>query len=307
MRTYSWHRAGWCENCSLIVCGICSFLEGRKRYVKHDTCPKCGANIEDEKKSKQEEADKVATPMVAPNLKHQSSKVEEQMKLNRNQFEINKFQSRAKSSIEPEIRFFQWLYKYRLFLLAIFFLALLSAIFVEVKESEKVSITIAVITGILFLSSMVESEDMREEKKTERDSKIAKKEMRNKQKHLNMEIERLKNLISKEVESNKPLENILPAVRPTDYEVLAKTISKIDFIKNTDKGLLFKNMNPEFISKVLAYFSEADEINILREIEPEKRNEVLLRYSLSKRAMLESNLKKPNNCPCKNIDNEDDN
>ena len=46
MKTYTWHRAGWCTTCSLIVCGICSFLEGRKKHQKDDTCPKCGGSME---------------------------------------------------------------------------------------------------------------------------------------------------------------------------------------------------------------------------------------------------------------------
>lgn len=48
MKTYTWHRAGWCEHCSLVVCGICSFLEGQKRDRKADVCPKCGTSIETE-------------------------------------------------------------------------------------------------------------------------------------------------------------------------------------------------------------------------------------------------------------------
>lgn len=45
MATYTWHRAGWCEACSVIVCGICSFVEARRRGSETDLCPRCGAKV----------------------------------------------------------------------------------------------------------------------------------------------------------------------------------------------------------------------------------------------------------------------
>ena len=146
--------------------------------------------------------------------------------------------------------------------------------------------------GLAFvINYLIENADIREAKRDERNAKQAKKEMGKKQIHLDMEVERITNVIRKKVEKNKPLENILPNIRTKDYEALAKAISTIDFIKDTDKGCLFKNMSPDFISKVLANFSEADEITILWQIEPEKRQDVLFRCSLSKRNRLESVLK----------------
>lgn len=141
----------------------------------------------------------------------------------------------------------------------------------------------------LIINYLIETQDLREAKRDERNAEQAKEDMRKKQTHLDMEVERITNVIRKKVEKNKPLENILPNIRSKDYEALAKAISSTDLIK--DKGCLFKNVNPDFISKVLTYLSEADEINILQQIEPEKRKDILFRCSLSKRNRLESVLK----------------
>ena len=109
---------------------------------------------------------------------------------------------------------------------------------------------------------------------------------------LNKEVERITNVTRKKIKRNTPIENILPIIRIKDYEALAKAISTMDFIKDEDKGCLFIKMDPDFISKVLAYFSEAEEITILRQIERKKREEVLMRCSLYKRNRIESVLKK---------------
>jgi tetratricopeptide (TPR) repeat protein len=122
----------------------------------------------------------------------------------------------------------------------------------------------------------------------ERKAEQAKKDMRKKEIHLNKEVERVTNVIREKIARNTPIENILPNIRIEDYETLAKAISTIGFFKDIDKGCLFKNMHPDFISKVLTYFSEDEEITILRQIEQKKREEVLMRYALhsSKRQRL---------------------
>lgn len=145
---------------------------------------------------------------------------------------------------------------------------------------------------VIAINFLIKNTDKWEAYRDERNAKLAKKEMEKKQAHLNMEVERITNVIRKKVEKNKPLENILPNVRAKNYEAVAKAISSIDFIKNIDKGRLFENMNPDLISKFLTYLSETEEITLLRQIEPGKRKDILFRYSLSKRTRIESILEK---------------
>jgi len=45
LASYQWHKAGYCKACSIVVCGVCSFLTAREREIKADTCPKCESEI----------------------------------------------------------------------------------------------------------------------------------------------------------------------------------------------------------------------------------------------------------------------
>lgn len=132
--------------------------------------------------------------------------------------------------------------------------------------------------------------DERNAKRAERNAERAE---RKKQIQLNIEVERITNVIQNKIGKNKPLENILPNLRSKDYEALAKTISTIDFIKDTDKGSLFKNMTPDFIFHVLVYFTQTEQVTLLRQIEQKKREDILMRYPLSQRARLQCGLQKP--------------
>jgi hypothetical protein len=193
------------------------------------------------------------------------------------------------------------------FLISLVLIVISSVLFALIQIVKNIDIIAAtipvalvVVLGVLALgfvwpllgkgiSYLIENAAIREAR---REEKYKERERKNKQIHLNKEVERITNVIKKKIEKNKPIENILPDIRTKDYEALAKTISTIDFIKDTDKGCLFKNMSPDFISKVLVYFSEANEIAILRQIEPEKRKGILFRCSLSKRNRIESILEK---------------
>jgi ribosomal protein L40E len=159
-------------------------------------------------------------------------------------------------------------------------------------------IVFLVVGSLLFagfaymVNYLIESGDVRAAKRDARIAELDKKDMRKKQIRLGKEAERIAGVIKKKIGRNKPLESILPKMRTRDHEALAQAISAIDFVKGTDKGLLFTRMDSDFISKVLTYCSESDEIVILRQIEPKEREYVLLRCSLSKRQRIESALKK---------------
>lgn len=280
-KVYDWSNIVSCQEC------------GAGNPVNATECIKCKKklSLREPDSAKSLTLTKEENAKIVSMLNHQFLKIpniEKQVRLDLSSLEIEQFKNRIEPLIEPETKFLQWLYQHRLFLSVIFLFVLLLAVFIFRENLFKITIIALVIAGFIAFVSVIESEDIREAKRAERDAEQAKKDMRKKQTHLDMEVERITNVIRKKVEKNKPLENILPKVLSKDYEALAKTISTIDFIKDTDKGRLFKNMSPDFISKILACFSEADEITILRQIESEKRKDVLMRCSLSKRARLES-------------------
>ena len=140
---------------------------------------------------------------------------------------------------------------------------------------------------------------MREPKREERNAERAKRAGIKKQIQLNKDVEVITSAIKKLVSSQKPIENFLPIINTkgyesvvsVNYEAIAKAILSVDSLKETEKGRLFSNVEPDFISHILNYFNDSEKITILQQIEQGKRDDVLMRFSLSKRSQLREALK----------------
>ena len=125
-----------------------------------------------------------------------------------------------------------------------------------------------------------------DEGNVERAKRIAERAERKKQIHLNEDIEKISSAVKKQIDSQKPLENILLNIHIKNPEAVAKAISTIDSLKDTEKGCLFNNMDIDFISHTLHYMKDSEKTAILQQLEPRKREDVLMRFPLHKRSHL---------------------
>ena len=91
--------------------------------------------------------------------------------------------------------------------------------------------------------------------------------------------------------SDQCLEDILPSAHTSDHEAVARAISSIDSLTDVDKARLFERKSVDFVSRVLAYLTEAEQIAIIQQIEGKRREDVLMRYSLSQRSRIKSQLR----------------
>jgi len=193
-------------------------------------------------------------------------------------------------------KLWRWLLMPLCIVCLVFLVILLSIVIVKntgVIIGGIISITII---GLLFkgVNYLIETQDLREARRDERNEERAKRERRKKQIQMNNDIEEIASAVKEQISSQEPIENVLPKINTKgyEYEAIAKAISSADSLKEAEKGRLFNNMEPDFISHILNYFNDSEKITILRYMNPGKREDVLMRFSLSKRSQLSEALNK---------------
>ena len=155
----------------------------------------------------------------------------------------------------------------------------------DIAEIIGVALVICLVAVSLGLLVRGLAEDSLAGVEAKEDEEQARRGRERRQVRLDVKAHRLANTIEKKMGWHTPLESVLQKIRITDHEVLANAVSCLD-LKEEEKGRLFKNANPDLVSTVLGYLPEAEEIAILRHMEPQKRDDVLMRFSLSKRTRL---------------------
>jgi hypothetical protein len=140
----------------------------------------------------------------------------------------------------------------------------------------------------VYLFYLIETEDLREVRRDEKNKLLAQKESREKQIHLDKNAEEIANIIKEQISSQKPIENILLKINTKryEYEAIAKAISSLNFLKEAERGRLLNNIDTDTISQILNYLSDSEKITILQQIDPRKREDILMRFPLSKRSRL---------------------
>lgn len=199
------------------------------------------------------------------------------------------------------LKLWRWLYRWLLkpfcIICLVLIIILLSVAGIVLIVKNVHIIAGIIVFGLVFfllimgVNYLIETQDLREAKRDEKYAERAKRVRRKKQTQLNIDVERITSAIKKQLDSQELLENILPNIRTKNYEAISKAVSSMDSLKDTEKGCLFNNMDPDFISHALTYFKDSEKITILQQIEPRKREDVLLRFSLPKRSQLKLRLK----------------
>lgn len=194
----------------------------------------------------------------------------------------------TKSYRSDESTAFLYLYRHRRILIVTFLVVICLAC-VMFRGEIAVIILLALIAffAVVSLGFIMRglAEDTVAEVTAKEDEEQARREREKRQVRLDREAQRIADAIKKRVDSHSTLAYILQDIRTRDHEALAKAILRLD-LKAEEKGRLFRNMNPDFVSDVLGYLPEAEQIAMLRKMEGQKRDDILMRFALSKRTRL---------------------
>ncbi len=105
--------------------------------------------------------------------------------------------------------------------------------------------------------------------------------------NLEDEIQKTKELILEKIKNHIPIENVLPGIHIKDSKVLGNALMHLDCISTPEKSLLFKNLELDVIFHILRYFDDSNVINIVQQLEQKKKNEIIAKFSFTKRDYLD--------------------
>ena len=188
-------------------------------------------------------------------------------------------------------RLCEWLFERRLYVLVFFVSVVLMTLFFFAQYQVEVilgAFVVAFLCSLLFIVSG--GGDIWAAERAKKDDEKARRHFKKREMRLDKNSESLKSSIKRQIDHGTPVESVLTSIETRDYEVLARAVSTIDSIKDTEKGVLFKNMDTDLIFHVLSRLTEVEQIVILRQIDRSRREDILMRYPLSKRARLISAL-----------------